>query len=492
RSSAVEEREDGEHAAVVGVRRRQPELAEDVRDVLLDRALGDDEAVGDGVVRAALGHQPDDLSLARRELVEHAALAAAAEQLRDRLRVHRRPALGDAADRVDELADVGDAVLEQVADTAAAVGQQLGGERPLDVLREHEDRQPGHPRARLERGADALVGERRREPDVDNADVRLVAHDGAQETRPVLDGGDDLEAALRQQAGEPVAQEREVLGDYDPHGISAWRSVGPPGGLAIRSAPSSASMRLRRPVRPLPSASAPPSPSSATWTTSRFPSRVTSTDRRVAPLCLTAFVSASATTKYAADSIAGATRPPGSTVTVVGSWVRDASARIASGSPRSASSAGRMPRARSRSSASASLASSRAFSTSSRAPSGSRSKRSSAMPRSIASAMSRACAPSCRSRSIRSSSAAAASTAPARVSVRTSTRSDSSSVSAPSRSRERAPVPAAVARSSATEIGRVRMPTANASRAQYQASTVTPPTCAGSVVRLYQSGIAMR
>ena len=36
------------------------------------------------------------------------------------------------------------------------------------------------------------------------------------------------------------------------------------------------------------------------------------------------------------------------------------------------------------------------------------------------------------------------------------------------------------------------MPTANASRAQYQASTVTPPTCAGSVVRLYQSGIVMR
>ncbi len=71
-----------------------------------------------------------------------------------------------------------------------------------------------------------------------------------------------------------------------------------------------------------------------------------------------------------------------------------------------------MPRARSRSSASARLASSRASPTSSRALSGSRSKRSSAMPRSIASATSRACAPSCRSRSIRCSSAAATSTAP--------------------------------------------------------------------------------
>ena len=86
---------------------------------------------------------------------------------------------------------------------------------------------------------------------------------------------------------------------------------------------------------------------------------------------------------------------------MVGSDVRAASAPMASPRPRSDSSAGRMPRARSRSSPIASLASPRAFSTSSRAPSGSRSKRSSAMPRSSARATRRACAPSCRSRSMR-------------------------------------------------------------------------------------------
>ena len=42
---------------------RQVELAEDRRHVLLDRPLGDDQILGDRVVGAALGHQPEDLAL---------------------------------------------------------------------------------------------------------------------------------------------------------------------------------------------------------------------------------------------------------------------------------------------------------------------------------------------------------------------------------------------------------------------------------------------
>ena len=64
---------------------RQPELAEDVRDVLLDRALGDHQALGDRRVRAALGHQPEHVALARGQLVERAVVPAAAE------RAGRRP-----------------------------------------------------------------------------------------------------------------------------------------------------------------------------------------------------------------------------------------------------------------------------------------------------------------------------------------------------------------------------------------------------------------
>jgi hypothetical protein len=41
-----------------------------------------------------------------------------------------------------------------------------------------------------------------------------------------------------------------VLGDYDPHGISTIRTIGPPWGESRCSSPSSAPTRSRRPARP--------------------------------------------------------------------------------------------------------------------------------------------------------------------------------------------------------------------------------------------------
>jgi MFS family permease len=59
--------EDGQNPPVVGVGLAEPELAEDVLDVLLDRALGDVERSGDMVVGAAFGHEGENLSFARRK-----------------------------------------------------------------------------------------------------------------------------------------------------------------------------------------------------------------------------------------------------------------------------------------------------------------------------------------------------------------------------------------------------------------------------------------
>ena len=58
---------------------------------------------------------------------------------------------------------------------------------------------------------------------------------------------DDLEAVVAQQPREPVAQQREVLGDHHAHGITARTVVGPPPGLVTTSVPSSASTRWRSP-----------------------------------------------------------------------------------------------------------------------------------------------------------------------------------------------------------------------------------------------------
>ena len=69
------------------------------------------------------------------------------------------------------------------------------------------------------------------------------------ELRAVVDRGDDLPAAVVEQARESLAQQRQVLGDHDTHGSSA-RIVVPGCALATASVPSSASTRWRRPVRP--------------------------------------------------------------------------------------------------------------------------------------------------------------------------------------------------------------------------------------------------
>ena len=98
-----------------------------------------------------------------------------------------------------------------------------------------------------------------------------------------------------------------------------------------------------------------------------------------------------------------------------------ASARTASAMPRSASTGGCIPRTRSRSSVRALADASRASSSSARAASGLSSITCSAALSVMPIATSRACAPSCRSRSIRRISAAPVSTTSARLSARCAT-----------------------------------------------------------------------
>ncbi len=104
-----------------------------------------------------------------------------------------------------------------------------------------------------------------------------------------------------------------------------------------------------------------------------------------------------------------------------------------------------------------------------------------ARPRSIASATSRACAPSCRSRSMRRSSAAAASTAPARVRSSSSTRSSSSSPrGGRSSACASAPVAAAGPRPGQARSGAIAMPIAVAASAVQMFVMWKRPRSAGS------------
>jgi hypothetical protein len=100
---------------MVVLRRRDMQLHEDALDVLLDRALGDEEPLGDGTIGPALGHGSEDLTLAVGEVVDWIVTGPSTpDQLSHDRRIEGRPSLADAMHRIRELVQVGNAVLQQV------------------------------------------------------------------------------------------------------------------------------------------------------------------------------------------------------------------------------------------------------------------------------------------------------------------------------------------------------------------------------------------
>src|SRR5262249_13319568 len=204
--------------------------------------------------------------------------------------------------------------------------------------------------AELDRGARTLVCLVRRHPDVDDCDVWLVSAHGGLQLGRVPRLRRDLEAAVRQHASEPLAQEHRVLGDHDSHGISPRTSVPEPGTLSMTSRPPRASTRSDSPRRPEPFlCSARPLPSSLTSMTSSASSRLAAMPALDAWACFTTLVSASHATKYAVASISGENRS-GVASTDTGSGARAASASSACARPPCVRIPGWMPWARERSS----------------------------------------------------------------------------------------------------------------------------------------------
>ena len=137
------------------------------------------------------------------------------------LGIERRTAPGDAPQRIHEVADIADPVLQEVTDPACPIREELRRILPLDVLAEDEDGGARHAPPRLDRGAQTLVALGGRHPDVDDRDVRTMGDDGLDERRTVADLGDDRPAGLLDQPRDSLADERRVLGDDD----AEWGTV---------------------------------------------------------------------------------------------------------------------------------------------------------------------------------------------------------------------------------------------------------------------------
>ncbi len=138
------------------------------------------------------------------------------DQLPDDFRIDHRGAFGHPVQGVDELLDVADAFLEQIADarTVRRVEQVLGV-GALDVLAEHQDGQVRLLLAQLDRGPQALVGEAGRHPYIGHHDVRVVFEDRLGQFLSSARSGDHLMAETLQQTDQALPQEHAVLGQND-------------------------------------------------------------------------------------------------------------------------------------------------------------------------------------------------------------------------------------------------------------------------------------
>src|SRR3954465_13179562 len=114
------------------------ELAEDARDVLLDRGLRHDERFGYAAVRLPLGHRCEDVALARAQAVQRSGGATTTEHARNHLRIEGAPPAPHPLDRVGERPDLADTLLQEVADALRAVADEFDRVALLIELRQDE------------------------------------------------------------------------------------------------------------------------------------------------------------------------------------------------------------------------------------------------------------------------------------------------------------------------------------------------------------------
>jgi AcrR family transcriptional regulator len=181
-SGGAEIGQHGQHSAVIAGAVRKVELAEDAVHVLFHGCLGDPDLPGDPRVRAALGHQRENLPLPGGQHVKRIVARPGANQVLHQCRVDHHATVGDALQRLDELRDVFDTVFEQVTDPLPA-GKQFHRVLGVDEGRQHHDAGLRELLADGQRRPEPLGGMPGRHPDVDHGEIRALRPDQGDDAR---------------------------------------------------------------------------------------------------------------------------------------------------------------------------------------------------------------------------------------------------------------------------------------------------------------------
>jgi len=209
---SLKERDHGEHPAMIVDSLRERQLAQDATDMLMDGAFADPELAGDPGVRAALGHELEDLALARREVAKGILDSPSGDELLHQPRVDDRAAGGDALKRLKKVVHLGDPALQQIADPAP-LGEQADRAMDLDMRGEHEDADRGEFCADRLRGIQTLGRVGGGHANIQDDQLGKVLADQRHQLGHIARQAHNLKSRRFEEAGNALAQEDIVVGD---------------------------------------------------------------------------------------------------------------------------------------------------------------------------------------------------------------------------------------------------------------------------------------
>ncbi len=177
------------------------------------------------------GDQREHLALARRERRERVSRGGSATSSLDERRLDDGAARGDPLERGDELADVGDPVLEQVADPLRTTPSRASARsRPRRTARAPACR-PAGASGRISCAASSpsfvYVGGMRMSMTATSGGSAATSRSSSSRGARL---GRDLDAVLGEQPREALADDDGVVGEDHAHGIAAVTRVPPAGG----------------------------------------------------------------------------------------------------------------------------------------------------------------------------------------------------------------------------------------------------------------------